>query len=256
MRTACSHFERAIAIAREDGFGMVIEEFGYVHAYTRHLSDPGPHAAVLADLAVEEARNSGSLHTEMIARLLRSDIRLSGLDLAGADEDLCRVEELLPGSREQHFADDLVEMRALLAFRRGDLSAANAVLGPILEAGVPSGRTAARRLGILALVGDASAHRRAIEIGSELARRPQCALGVLWFHRLALESALRRGEPALARAEIDALRACTAQESLAWAELAIENAELHLAPDAERVRAFGERADAAGIRDLPPVRAR
>ena len=255
MRTACSHFERAIAIARKGGFGMVIEEFGYVHAYARHLSDPGPHAAVLADLAVEEARNSGALHTEMIARLVRSDIRLSGLDLAGTEEDLRRAAELLSGSRERRFADDLVEMRALLAYRRGDPSEANAVLDPLIEAGVSLGRTAARRLGLLALVGDRSARRRAIEIGSELARRPQRAQGVLWFHRLVLESALRHDEPALARAEIDALRARTADEPLGWVELAIENAELHLAPDAERARAFGERAEAACIRDLPPVRA-
>lgn len=254
MATACSHYEQAIRIGQAGGFGMVIEDFGAVYAYAHHLLDPGPRAAVLADLAVEGARNSGAVRNEIIARMIRADMRLAALDFAGAAEDMDRITGLQSAvGREQRFEEDLSALRALLAYRRGDRIAVD---GLIDSSGEPDGfdaRTAGLRLGVVALAGSAPARERAIELGAELAGAMWLAHGVIRFHRLVLESALRRDEPTLARAEIEALRDYTAPEPLAWVEFAIEHAQLYLAPDATRAGEFALRAEAAGIRDLPPL---
>jgi DNA-binding SARP family transcriptional activator len=253
MRTAVAHFDRATSIARAGGCDVVIEEFGYIHAFACHLAEPGPHATALADLAVDGAVASGAARTEAIARLVRSHIRLSARDLTGAGEDLDCMARLLDGIEEQRSSDHLEAMRALLAYRRGDLDTAVALVRPSIEGGSLSPRTAGLRLGIAALAGSPALRSLAIEAGFGPARRSWLAQGVLWFHRLTLESALLHREVDLARTQIAALLEFTAPERLGWVDLVIENADLHLSPDDVRAHAFADRAEAAGIRDLPPL---
>lgn len=254
MRTAYRQIDHAMRIAEEGGHGMVIEEMGLMRANALHFFDPGPYAAALADLAVEGGQASGAHRTEMFARSIRAEIRLSALDLEGAARDMDRIDQLLASSNEPRFTDDLVAMRALLAYRRGDFHVAAALIRPLNEVVNSSLNASGLQYGVVVLTsGEAATRQRAIEIANGPVRRSWLSHEVLWFHRLTLEWALRHRDTALVHMQIAKLRDYTAEEPLGWVELAIENAELNFESDRDRGRSFAERAAAAGLRDLPPL---
>lgn len=254
MRTAHEHFSRAVALAEQNGFGVVMEEFGFMRAYSLHFSEPGPRARGLADVAVERAMASGAARTEMISRQIRAEIRLSALDLAAAAEDVDRVADLLAAEPEPRFADDLASTRALLLYRSGDHAGAEAIARASFAGAAHKRHAGGLQLGVAALVcRDAETRRSAVRLGSALVKKASLSHGILWFHRLVLESALLHEDVDLARSQIAALRAYTRDEPLGWVELTIENGVLALAPDRERLADHRAHAEAAGIRDLPAL---
>jgi hypothetical protein len=254
MRTAYTHFARAVEIAEREGYGVVLEEFGFMRAYALHFADPGPEAVALADLAVERAIASGAARTEMISRQIRAEMRLSAYNLSGAEEDLRRCSELLAADPEARFQDDLTSTRALLLYRTGDRGGAEALVRPVLARAGSNRHAGGFQFGLAALVlGNPDEREEAVRLGTQLVTTASLSHGVLWFHRLVLESAVVNRQVELASAEIAALRAYTAEEPLGWVDLAVENGMLFLHQDKERLERYLVRTSTTGIKDLPTV---
>ena len=227
LRTAHRHFDRAVTLAARAGLGMAHQEFAFMRSYALFFAEPGPRAHLLADLAVEDAAGAGADRAEMIARETRAEMRLAALDLAGAREDIERLQALLDRAPESRFAADLTVLRAWLAIREGDARGASAQLAPHLAAARGSHYNGAILL-VLAALAAPDPGLRADLIAAGEARLAEGALScaAIWFGCFALECAARHEDRAQGLRQIARLEALAASEPLGLVDLALGAARL------------------------------
>ncbi|KZY40249.1 hypothetical protein A3731_37715 [Roseovarius sp. HI0049] len=253
--SAYDHFTKAIETAEKAGLGLVREEYMFMRAFSLFFADPGPQAFLLADVAVDSAVQCGAARTELIAREIRAEMRTANGDLKGLEEDLVAISELASAKGETRFMKDVQTLYAHLHMRRGELETARAQIQPLLHDACSDAYVGAKILGLAALLAeDCKARDHWIAQGRDCLLRGSLSHSVFWYHASVLERAVMDGDRALAREEIDAMRAFAAKEPIGIVSLYIRTAELILWPSSETDRRrHAEVVSAAGLNDCAVI---
>lgn len=233
--SAYRHFSRAIEIAEEAGLGLVREEYLFMRAFALFFADPGPHAHLLADIAVDSARQCGAVRTEVIAREVRAEMRLMNGDIEGLDEDLAAIEALTPG--ESRFSKDVETLKAFSALRGGDVEAARSRIAALLPDAGTDAYVGGTIFGFAALVAEErEARDQEIADGLACLARGSLAHAVIWFHASVLERAILDKDRDLARVHMDALTAFASDEPIGLVTHYVRAVELALWPSDPQAR--------------------
>ena len=219
MRTAYEHFERAVDLAAKSGLGLVYQEYAFMRSYSLLFAEPGPKAHILADLAVEAAREAGADRAEMLARNVRTELRLVALDLDGARADIDRMEDLIASDPEQRFVADIALLRGWLALREGDAQSAFAVLEPHVSRAQESAYNGAAILSVAALAAaDAALQKALFEMAADRVARGAMVPAAIGYHCFALEAAARSNDVSSAQLQIAQLKKIGRREPLGLIE--------------------------------------
>ncbi|MGK7653950.1 AAA family ATPase [Roseovarius sp. B08] len=228
---AYHHFSRVIETAESAGLGLVREEYLFMRGFARFFADPGPHAFLLADVAVDSAIQCGAARTQSVAREVRAEMRLVAGNLDGMQDDIDAIDKLISVRKESRISADVDILRVQLALRRGDPSTARRLLAPLLVGAKTNADIGATAFGLSALLARTRKERdAALALGRTCSAHYALSHSFVWFHAAALECAVLDRDQALARRHMDALTAFAGDAPGSLMEAYVRTAELALWP--------------------------
>ncbi|XWN29845.1 MAG: AAA family ATPase [Devosia sp.] len=229
MRSAHESYRAAIDLARANGLGLVEMAHLGIVAASLGLSDPGPEALALANVAVERSAAAGNARGELIARQARAEILLHAGMLEDAGADLDAAEAIIVRIGARQFLTEVGFMRAELISLSGDEAASYALIRDTLktaEGRPPSATAAAVHAQLARNTRDPVERRNAIAKGEACLAVGSLGHSHLWFRQLAAEALLREGDYDGADHHGDELAAYTSEEPLAWSDMVIRRIRL------------------------------
>ena len=224
MKSAHGYFNKCIALARDNGFGL-IEVANLPMAASARFYFNEPRGSVEDGLvAAEAAEIVGHHRAEVIARRITQMASYEMGDLTLARENLEALRVLVRHLGSKRFEPGLLELEAILHRAEGRRSEAIKILEQGIEICSETGMRflGPRLLAQLALAtDDADARRKALADGEELLREGSLGHNHLLFHRDAIEACLNVGEWDRVERYASALEEYTRPEPLAWSDFFI-----------------------------------
>ncbi|WP_171060443.1 BTAD domain-containing putative transcriptional regulator [Poseidonocella sp. HB161398] len=228
MHAACATFRECNALARTHGLGVVELSHLLMEADALHFARPGPEARGMLPLILDRARDAGNARVEIMCLITLAEICVEDARFAEAAGHVAAAQAVMDAISADRFDSWQIRYRTQIAAETAPAEARRLISDWLARAAAACpDRLRGDHYALLAQVAETPEEaQEALAEGARVAASGEARFTQFWYHRIAIDAALRIGREDLALASAQALEEMTAAEPLGWTGLVIRRARL------------------------------